>query len=73
MTISKANVQSVLKPTVMVGGLIVAAGAAVDVFNKVSKKTINRTNWIMPAITIMIGVSAFTYAVSGAEIKVLPA
>ena len=72
MKIEKTDVQSVLKPVVMIGGAAVALGAGFEIWNKVSKKTATTTNWIMPAITVLVGVSAFSYAISGQEIQVIP-
>lgn len=72
MTIDKAAVQSVLKPAVMVGGVVIAVSAGAEIWNKISGKSVTKMNWIMPAITVLVGVSAFSYALSGEEIKVLP-
>lgn len=72
LSITKENTQAVLKPVVMVGAGVIAVGAIVELYKKVSEKKATATNWIMPAITILVGVSAFSYAKSGEEIRIMP-
>lgn len=62
-----ANVQNVLRVVVIAGGAIVTVGALMEL-----TKTKIGAGWVMPIVTALVGASAFTYALSGNEIKVIP-
>lgn len=62
------TVQTALKYTVVGGSVIMVAGA----IGQVVSRPLTATNWVMPAITTLVGVSAFSYAMGGGEIRVIP-
>jgi len=72
MNISKEDTQKVLQPAVMIGGAVIAIGAGAELIKHITKKSVTATNWVMPAVTLLVGVSAFSYAVSGQEVRILP-
>lgn len=60
--------QTVLKYTVIGGSVIMVAGAITSLFTQ----PFDLKKSVMPAISVLVGVSAFSYAVSGEEIRVIP-
>ena len=64
---NNANVQSILRMVVLAGGAVVAVSAAATIFSKPIGK-----HSIMPAITGLVGLAAFTYALNKEEIKLIP-
>jgi hypothetical protein len=60
--------QTVLKYTVIGGSVVMVAGAIGQLFTQ----PISVKGSIMPAISILVGVSAFSYAISGEEIRIIP-
>lgn len=72
MNISKEDTQKVLQPAVMIGGAVIAIGAGAELVKHITKKTVTGTNWIMPAVTLLVGVAAFSYAQAGQEVRLLP-
>jgi hypothetical protein len=60
--------QTVLKYTVIGGSVVMVAGAIGQLFTQ----PISVKGSIMPAISILVGVSAFSYAMSGEEIRIIP-
>lgn len=60
--------QTVLKYTVIGGSVVMVAGA----IGQLVTQPITVKGVIMPAISILVGVSAFSYAMSGEEIRIMP-
>lgn len=64
----ETTTQTVLKYTVIGGSVIMVAGAIGQLFTQ----PLTVKGSIMPAISILVGVSAFSYATGGGEIRVIP-
>ena len=64
----KEQTQTVLKYVVIGGSVIMVAGA----IGQLTTQPLTLKSVVMPAISILVGVSAFSYAVGGAEIRVIP-
>ena len=64
----KEQTQTVLKYVVIGGSVIMVAGA----IGQLTTQPLTLKSAVMPAISILVGVSAFSYAVGGAEIRVIP-
>jgi len=62
------QVQTVLKYTVIGGSVIMVAGA----IGQLATQPVTAKNVVMPLISILVGVSAFSYAIGGGEIRVIP-
>lgn len=60
--------QTILKYTVIGGSVIMVAGA----IGQLATQPLTLKGSVMPAISILVGVSAFSYATSGEEIRVIP-
>ncbi len=66
------TLQTTLKYTVVGGSVIMVAGAISQLYNKVTTKTITLGGAVMPIVSILVGVSAFSYAIADNEITVVP-
>ena len=64
----KETSQTVLKYTVIGGSVIMVAGA----IGQLATQPLAFKSAVMPVISILVGVSAFSYAIGGAEIRVIP-
>ncbi len=68
------TLQATLKYTVVGGSVIMVAGAVGQLYSNLTNQTQKVTlgSVIMPAISILVGVSAFSYAIADNEISVIP-
>lgn len=57
------NVQKALKIATIGGSSIITIGAAYQIVTNVTKGA-SAKDYLMPAITLLVGLSAFTYAMS---------
>jgi len=64
----KENTQLVLKYTVIGGSVIMVAGA----IGQLVTQPVTAKGVAMPLISILVGVSAFSYAIGGQEIRIIP-
>ena len=64
----ETTMQTILKYTVIGGSVIMVAGA----IGQLATQPLSLKTAVMPAISILVGVSAFSYAVGGGEIRVIP-
>lgn len=63
----KETGQQILKWTVVGGSAVIAVNSLVQI----SKSGLSKAS-IMPAITLLVGVSAFSYAMTAEKITLLP-
>lgn len=61
------DAQPILRFIVIAGGAVIAINSAGQIFKA---KTI--TEGIMPVVGVLVGISAFSYAMMGQEVRLIP-
>lgn len=70
-----ANLQKGLKYVVIFGSALIAVDAAVEGYNALTKEkdvAKKAQKAVLPTVTLLIAMSAFSYALSGKEVKIVP-